>query len=225
VLFITQKEGEPFYYPELDSMILAQDLGMPTLNGYSGSAPPGVMAALPCTSFRDRVLAYASFRGRTDAEMADLERRVVVIERSPCVEGVVASFRGPLTADQAKGLDVQIGPVVVAGRRLDATIRIVNTGATSFSTRNPTNPVRLSWRFVPISCDGGRLAEPGWDTRQDLASTMLAGESRNALISAPLPSTPGTYLFEVSLVQEGIAWLHNLGMRVPSAQVVVGGGE
>ncbi len=225
VLFITQKVGEPFYYPDLDSMILAQDLGMPTLNGYSGSAPPGLMVASPCTSFTDRVLAYASFRGRTDAEMADLARRVVTIERSPCADGVVSSFRGSLTADQAKGLDLQIGPVVFAERRIHATIRIINTAATSFSTRNPANPVRLSWRFVPVSRDGERLADPGWDTRQDVVWSMGQGESRNALISGALPPTPGNYLFEVSLVQEGIAWLHNLGMRVPSAQVVVGGGE
>ncbi len=41
ILYVTQSPGAEFYDADIDAMILAQDLGVATLNGYSGNLPPG----------------------------------------------------------------------------------------------------------------------------------------------------------------------------------------
>jgi len=50
VLYLTGRAAEPFYLPELDAMMFAQERKMATLNGYSGNAPPGYVPPFPCTS-------------------------------------------------------------------------------------------------------------------------------------------------------------------------------
>ena len=50
VLYLTGRAAEPFYMPELDAMMFAQERKMATLNGYSGNAPPGYLPATPCST-------------------------------------------------------------------------------------------------------------------------------------------------------------------------------
>jgi len=85
ILFVTIKEGELFYMAELDGMILAQDLGIPTLNGYSGNAPPGYSFAHPCSSYLNRLHNYASYRKLPPSAVKRLAQRVVTIVPTPCM--------------------------------------------------------------------------------------------------------------------------------------------
>ena len=41
ILFVDNSGNETWYFAEVDAMVLAQDLGIPTINGYSGKLPPG----------------------------------------------------------------------------------------------------------------------------------------------------------------------------------------
>ena len=63
ILFTNPNAAEWNHLAELDSMILAQDLGIPTLNGFSGQSPPGKVYREPdrCFSYVDRLSAYAQF--------------------------------------------------------------------------------------------------------------------------------------------------------------------
>ena len=65
VLYISQKLNEWDYLTGIDAMILAQELGVPTLNGFSGQSPPGKVYSEPdrCTTAQDRLTAYTQFRG------------------------------------------------------------------------------------------------------------------------------------------------------------------
>ncbi len=84
LIFVTIKEGEHYWMAELDGMILAQDLGVPTLNGYSGNVPPGYTIASPCSSPLNRLRGYASYRKLPPAVMEPLAQRVVTISPAPC---------------------------------------------------------------------------------------------------------------------------------------------
>jgi hypothetical protein len=50
ILFVRSKPSEPLWvtFGEVDGMVLAQDLGIPTVNGYSGNFPPGFGAPDNC---------------------------------------------------------------------------------------------------------------------------------------------------------------------------------
>lgn len=81
VLFTTQKLNEWDYLTGMDTMILAQDLGVPTLNGFSGQSPPGKVYKEPdrCYSQIERLEAYAQFRHADPQAMAQLAQRIVVL--------------------------------------------------------------------------------------------------------------------------------------------------
>lgn len=67
VLFNPTRMDEPYYVSELDGVILAQERGRPTLNGYSGNFPPGYVAQpemTPCEQAAIRLAAAAAFHAR-----------------------------------------------------------------------------------------------------------------------------------------------------------------
>lgn len=84
ILYVTMKKGEPFYMAELDGMILGQDLGFPTLNGYSGNVPPGYVIADPCFSAFQRLQGYALSHKLQPGAMEALVRRVITVSPDPC---------------------------------------------------------------------------------------------------------------------------------------------
>jgi hypothetical protein len=69
-------------HAELDGMILGQDIGRPTLNGYSGNQPPRNIGSNSCDTVEDKLKGYAEFMGGID--ISALARRVVTLDLSPC---------------------------------------------------------------------------------------------------------------------------------------------
>jgi hypothetical protein len=66
ILFVAKDEAIPGYeLPEVDAMVLAQDRGLPTINGYSGKFPPGNdhNPIERCISAKERLRSYAAFTG------------------------------------------------------------------------------------------------------------------------------------------------------------------
>ena len=60
ILFVPRSGAEPSWAGELDGMLISQDLGLPTINGYSGSLPPGYPDL--GVSARARFEAYAKLK-------------------------------------------------------------------------------------------------------------------------------------------------------------------
>jgi hypothetical protein len=81
ILFSTQKLNEWDYMTSLDIMILAQDLGIPTINGFSGQSPPGKVYRAPdrCFAEIDRLQTYAQFRHLDPEQVQALAKRIVVL--------------------------------------------------------------------------------------------------------------------------------------------------
>ena len=205
IINVSIQSSEPYYLIQLDSMILAQDLGVPTLNGYSGYAPPGQVTMSPCHPDR-RLRDYAFFRKIPDDTLDKLSDRVVHLKVSDCNQ---------VTAVQAKLINVSASDFQVVNGQLIVNITVTTNSKSVFDASSARGfPIRLSWRFVPISLAGHRLSEPDWGTRQDLGWSIPPGGSLQTTISAELPQKAENYMFEVSLVLELVAWLHDLGMEV-----------
>jgi hypothetical protein len=141
---------------------------------------------------------------------------------SLCDGEPVIPFKGSVNTDQVKQIKLTVTDVKMSNRQLRSTVIVSNESGQNSNTVSISGaPVRLSWRFIHISNDGVRLSNPGWDARKDLTWTIPPGKNRQVSLAVDLPVVPGSYLFEVSMVQEGVAWFHDLGMKVASATITV----
>ena len=61
VLFVAKEPTDLRVTAELDGMLAAQDLGWPTLNGYSGFFPPATPTNPTCKQMRQRIVSYMAF--------------------------------------------------------------------------------------------------------------------------------------------------------------------
>ncbi len=85
ILFLADKPDESEVVSEVDAMLLAQELGWPTLNGYSGNHPPGYQPAHSCIELPRRILNYMEFSGTKDeAVYRALMERVVPVGFTDC---------------------------------------------------------------------------------------------------------------------------------------------
>lgn len=70
---------------EIDSMLLAQDLGWPTVNGYSGNLPPSYGPPDSCSRLPARIASYMDFAEITDETYyVGLMDRMVLIDFEDC---------------------------------------------------------------------------------------------------------------------------------------------
>jgi hypothetical protein len=88
ILYVTQRMEEPFYVTEIDAMIYAQDHYLKTLNGYSGSTPPGYKYPKPCVDVASRLEGYFNFRSMPAEDREKLIKQVRLVQLQPCVKGV-----------------------------------------------------------------------------------------------------------------------------------------
>jgi hypothetical protein len=84
-LFAKRQQNEAWYAKEIDAMLLAQKLGWPTLNGYSGNTPPDYANADSCKQLPLRIMNYMKFAGITDENYyLEMINRVVAIGFTDC---------------------------------------------------------------------------------------------------------------------------------------------
>lgn len=80
---INQDESQEI---ELDAMLVAQDLGWPTLNGYSGNFPPNFKPISNCSEATERITQYMVFARITNqAFYEDMIKHIIPVGLSHCV--------------------------------------------------------------------------------------------------------------------------------------------
>jgi hypothetical protein len=91
ILFVgTQIDKQEEEMAEMDGMLLAQELGWPTLNGFSGNVPPGYGQPFSCREAPNRVQQYIAFANSHPQDFSsvptylDLMKRVVPIGFTDC---------------------------------------------------------------------------------------------------------------------------------------------
>lgn len=226
VLFVREGSEQP-YMSHLDAMLAAQELRWPTVNGYSGNAPPGYEYELSCDSPARLLAGYESWRTRYPAAPAmqgkDVLSRIVHVGWPDCSfsRGANEASLGP-SPDAADAARLTLTPLALdtRGANVSFTVGIANGGHRPVHV-NSFAPVRLSWRFVPV----GANARPiGWDARLQLTRDIAPNARLDVAASAALPAAPGVYHLEVSMVAELAFWFHDKGMtilRFPQVVTVV----
>jgi hypothetical protein len=85
VLYVADNLQDPFYATEIDAMLLSQELGWSTLNGYSGNYPPGYKSSTSCKQLPVLIKNYMDFAGITSESFyLDIMKRVVPLGFEDC---------------------------------------------------------------------------------------------------------------------------------------------
>ena len=84
ILFINNDGKGPWYLTELDAMVIAQDMGLATLNGYSGQFPAGHHHPTlnSCLPHMHRLKAYGRFNSLSDNEIKTYAQNIIEIKPS-----------------------------------------------------------------------------------------------------------------------------------------------
>ena len=79
VIFIPLSDSQPDFVTELDGMMLSQDNGLATINGYSGNCPPGIDFQKGINGANSRISAYFKFNAiADDNEVNNFAKRILV---------------------------------------------------------------------------------------------------------------------------------------------------
>lgn len=219
ILFFAQREG-PFYADELDAMWVSLRHGVKTLNGYSGFLPPRYTLEYgkDCTELPRRVTSFMSFTKASDDDNAyrELMKKIVPVGFVGCASAWATHSPGSAsmrdreyTKEEIRKLAYRFENVARVDGQAIVHLSILNTGDLTIATGSRVNtPIRISWRFV----DGSGRPASGWDTRMDLAFDIPA----NGELTVRLPIDSSMEIrggsLQVSLVQEGVFWAHDIGV-------------
>jgi hypothetical protein len=85
ILYVAENLEDPSYAPEIDAMLLSQQLGWPTLNGYSGNYPPDYKTSTSCKQLPQLIMNYMDFAGiKSEAFYLEMMKRVVPLGFTDC---------------------------------------------------------------------------------------------------------------------------------------------
>ena len=216
IIFVTGKPSENMdQVIELDAMILSQDLHLPTLNGYSGNFPSGHYDPNPCIDFQNRLNSYSEHSKNIEFQITDLMRRVLILSPYVCPVTPAMMTNQAVDTEIASNLRLQV-EIQRKPTNLHVIALISNISDKTFSTLSKKGPIRLTWRFVPIDQIEKMVKEPGWDPRLNLHFALEKDQTAKEVVEIALPTKSGRYRFEMTLVQDGVAWFHEKGMSVAS---------
>jgi hypothetical protein len=206
----------------IDAELAAQQLGWPTVNGYSGLAPNGSNSGkqIPNCDYAIRHFeGYDDWRRMHDYGASStitqlLQRTVFIGWPDYCrpmtfpAKWPTFSVGRPPSNELPKKVFLTAGELQQLGRLLVFTVHIHNASDEMIPATSPA-PIRVSWRFVR---DGGS-DNPGWNTREDLAGDIAPGAEETMVLTDEVPRQPGRYRLEVSLVAETLYWFQGKGMH------------
>ena len=85
ILLLGPFDGDPWYVTEIDAMLLAQKLGIATLNGYSGNIPHGIAITDDCNQISQRILSFMEFEDIENPDYyQDILKRVIILNLEGC---------------------------------------------------------------------------------------------------------------------------------------------
>jgi hypothetical protein len=126
ILFVTSN-ADGRIHSELDAMLLAQELGIATLNGYSGNEPPGNVTPLTCTTAKQRLSNYALYRNLPLEAIAPMVARTVTLEQQACTEDHPRIMRTRrIDPEIAPRIGLSVTDIHRVGGRVTASIALEN---------------------------------------------------------------------------------------------------
>jgi len=223
ILFFSKIASAP-HIDELDAMWVSMSNLKPTLNGYSGNFPPGYQLNFGsnCLELPRRVVAYLNFTKQLNSNAySEFMQRVVPIGFDDCQfskfsgNPQITTSTQPYSAEAFKNLNILVKGVENLPASWRVNVDIHNNGNLPISANSSSgNPISLSYRFLDQS--GSPISN--WDPRIPLWVDIPPHGSEHLEFDIPI-TVPKFGFIELSLVQEGIFWAHDIG-NVPKRVVL-----
>jgi len=198
----------------IDAMLASQQLGIATVNGYSGNSVPGHAPRATCETLTRQLALYDAWAGqRGFPPLAALPLEPLTVELGDCDLSKATLAALPLTGgpppspEAARGIAVTAVEVRREGDELVALATIRNGSPVTVHAL-AKNPLRLSWRFPR----DGQALPLGWDTRLDLGADLAPGQSATLKIRVSAAGRPPGSLMQVTFVVEHRFWAHDIGI-------------
>jgi hypothetical protein len=225
ILLLAPRPGEEKTPSELDAMLLAQERGWSTLNGYSGNVPVAHRETGDCRDAAADLFGAFDFLGEPGAaRLQAVAPRVVRVGYPDCdaawpsYRQHITPFAGPLPTDimartALSGIDLRL-------RRGDPVFDVVieNHGDRLLPAGSATTqPVEIAAQYVTTAqATPAGLRHIRWIMCGELDSDVPAGDALRVTIPLPPPPAGGPYRVVVSLFQLNVdsAWFDDHGMAV-----------
>lgn len=198
---------------QIDAMLAASELGIPTLNGYSGNSPPGYQLYLKRPESQDE---GDRNRSRIDSwvGMHQLDPETLALIELPM------NYRGrPAAAHAAYAvdfIDVQVPAEVWQHEVYSIPVVVRNAGSMCWTTSG-RQPFRVGLRVFAHT--GGIACH---EERCELSQVVLHGEIVSGRITLPVRDLPpGTYRVVVDMVSEHQFWFQDLGSNPYTTEITV----
>ena len=215
-------ERQPY---ELDAMLLTQDIGLLTMNGYSSRMPKGYRLLRTCADLK-LVLNNTAQQDEV-FQLHDPQSQIVVLGSpmdAPCTElnapASVQTLPLPDSAFRAK-LEIRAQPTVPAESELLAEVRVVNKSKLLWRAMAKSDgkyAIRVGCRF--IDKDTQRPLSD-YDHHFDLPYDVAPGKMVSTVMDLPSPAVPGAYEIECDAVQEAVHWFHSQGSPLGRSAIIV----
>ena len=219
ILFLAAENEETAIIREIDSMLIAQELGVPTLNGYSASSPKGYSAPTTCTQLPKRIISFMSWAGITDNEYykKNLEQAYLIgfedCETESWKDSVFCS--GDFSSQVFSNTEIIIQSLSLDEEKIKVSLKISNQSNERISWLSLTNNYfRMAWRYIEV---GDIVQNVAWNVRFDISDDILPGEQVELIYWIDPPDSEGAYLLQITALQENVGWFHERGFLIPSS--------
>jgi hypothetical protein len=176
--------GPPTKY-QIDAMWAQMEVGLPTLNGYSGNVPPGWPLA-------DTMLFTEEPEPTVDGAIADWVKLKQLDASRVCWLRIGVTDGGYW----ATFVSQSVPRYMVAGQRYPVQVTLKNTGQVAWLRREGfrlgSQAPRDNDRWGLVRVRGPGPVPPG-------ATAVFSFE-------VTAPATPGVYPFQWKMIQEGVVW-------------------
>lgn len=218
-----------WYSAHIDAMVLAQKLGIRTINGYSGQMPPGWSYHMHLNQDPHYAVSLYQWIRKWNLDtnqvyFLDLEAARWFGMEEFCRRAPVQTMSGPLSPD---GVSLKISGHDFsakwrAGEERACRIHLVNKGRDALCGigNDPEHfgkyAVCLAYCWV---AEG--ISHEDFNNRTILPKVLMPGEAMDVEMNIIAPAVPGIYRLKVEAVQECVAWFKDWGSPGFSAIVDV----
>ena len=220
VWFFAQTNG-PFYADELDAMWVSAENAVSTMNGYTGSLPPGWRLNFgdQCAEIPRRIVSFLNW-GASDASglsYAELMSVIVPIGFPDCDEGwwteaPVSVSDAPYSGEELSGVSIAVEELHATEDGWVVVLRLSNSSPTRISAMSDSgNSLWIGSRS--LLHEGSQ--EP-FVANEVVPLDLLPWGVQTVKIRMPHATFADGNHLEISVLQENAFWLHEIGMPTVS---------